>query len=675
LPVWLGHLFLAVAVCALGAAAVRAVSPAAAAGVTRLVAAAPLGVGAAVAEALLLGLVGWGTSPVALTLAAILTWAIVRAVAPPPKHRLHDELVGWWSGLDREWRMIAGALTGVAVAYVAFVLNHPELGFDGVVYHLPEIALWVHSGHPGAVVTTAQGLPFGAYPLTDEVAIAWATGIARSMVPMTVFTPLTLVLALGAGVVGLRALRTPGWVIALALGALAVQPLVVRQLTGPNTDLPALAWLACEAALCAVATQAPRRARSTALATRDLAPAYRGAPVPPGAGGPTPAPPPRARLLVPALVAFFLAVGTKTTVAPLGLIVLAAALWVLRDELRPILAPLAGALVLGLAAGGIWYLRNLFDHGSPLWPFVAAPWGDPVPTVIDAVSTSLLQRPAATLGSGHLSGYVSELAGGTVLLLGGMAAALANRRAALAAGATALSVLIWAAAPITGVSRVPAFAAIAVSALRYLLPAFACGATALALAAHGRWRVPAALVLAAALVWGIVRNAQIGFPAVPSATTLVAGAVIGALLAWVAGWLIVRVPLVATIIVAALILAFAAPGWLGRHALATTAFDRDVSTFLADQPDYGDGDAPVAAAPNLAGPLAGDRLTHPLSLLPGNATCAQVRAAARRGYVVVRAATSVRLRGGVVFPAPVLIRRCLPAPIFAKAGVEVYALR
>ena len=661
--------------CALGAAAVRAVSPAAAAGVTRLVAAAPLGVGAAVAEALLLGLVGWGTSPVALTLAAILTWAIVRAVVPPPKHRLHDELVGWWTGLDREWRMIAGALAGVAVAYVAFVLNHPELGFDAVVYHLPEIALWVHSGHPGAVVTTAQGLPFGAYPLTDEVAIAWATGIARSMVPMTVFTPLTLVLALGAGVVGLRALRTPGWVIALALGALAVQPLVVRQLTGPNTDLPALAWLACEAALCAVATQAPRRARSTELATRDLAPAYRGAPVPPGAGGPTPAPPPRAGLLVPALVAFFLAVGTKTTVAPLGLIVLAAALWVLRDELRPILAPLAGALVLGLAAGGIWYLRNLFDHGSPLWPFVAAPWGDPVPTVIDAVSTSLLQRPAATLGSGHLSGYVSELAGGTVLLLGGMAAALANRRAALAAGATGLSVLIWAAAPITGVSRVPEFAAIAVSALRYLLPAFACGATALALAAHGRWRVPATLVLAAALVWGIVRNAQIAFPAVPSATTLVAGAVIGALLAWLAGWLIVRVPLVATIIVAALILAFAAPGWLSRHALATTAFDRDVSTFLADQPDYGDGDAPVAAAPNLAGPLAGDRLTHPLSLLPGSATCAQVRAAARRGYVVVRAATSVRLRGGVVFPTPVLIRRCLPAPIFAKAGVEVYALR
>jgi len=30
---------------------------------------------------------------------------------------------------------------------------------------------------------------------------------------------------------------------------------------------------------------------------------------------------------------------------------------------------------------------------------------------------------------------------------------------------------------------------------------------------------------------------------------------------------------------------------------------------------------------------------------------------------------------GAVFPAPVLIRHCLPAPIFAKAGVEVYALR
>ena len=98
-------------------------------------------------------------------------------------------------------------------------------------------------------------------------------------------------------------------------------------------------------------------------------------------------------MLAPALVAFFLAIGTKTTVAPLGLIVLAAALWALRHELRPVLAPLAGALALGLLAGGVWYLRNLFDHGSPLWPFVTVPWGDPAPKVIDAVSTSLLSRP------------------------------------------------------------------------------------------------------------------------------------------------------------------------------------------------------------------------------------------------------------------------------------------
>ena len=496
MPVWLGHLFLAVAVCALGAAAVRAASPAAPRGLPRVVAAAPLGVGAAVVEALALGLVGLGTSPVALTLAAIVTWAAVKALAPSPEHRLRDELVDWWRGLHREWRMVAGAVAGVAIAYVGFVLRHPELGFDGIVYHLPEIALWVHSGHPGAVVTTAQGLPFGAYPLTDEVAITWATGIARSMVPMTLFTPLTLVLTLTAGFVGLRALKTPPWAISLTLGALAVQPLVVAQLTGPNTDLPALCWLACEAALCAIAAL-PRTASAGVVVVVHSGAYGAGAPVPPGAGGPgTAPPPPRALLLAPALVAFFLAVGTKTAVAPLVLIVLAAALWALRRELRPVLAPLAGALALGLLAGGVWYLRNLFDHGSPLWPFVAAPGGDPVPKVIDAVSTSLLSRPSATL-SGHLGGYASALAGGVVLLLGGMAAAVANRRAALAAGATALSVLIWAAAPITGVSRVPAFAAIAISAVRYLLPAFAAGATALALAAHGRWRVPAGVLLRA----------------------------------------------------------------------------------------------------------------------------------------------------------------------------------
>jgi hypothetical protein len=302
--------------------------------------------------------------------------------------------------------------------------------------------------------------------------------------------------------------------------------------------------------------------------------------------------------------------------------------------------------------------------------------------VVADVSDSLLSRPAATLGQGHLSGYVTELAGGVVLLAGGIAAALANRRAAVAAAATALSVLAWAAAPVTGVSRLPEFGAIAVSALRYLLPAVACGAAALALAALGPRRAAkagAGVLLGAAVAWGIVRDAQVGFPVVPSATTLVIGAVVGALIAWAAGWLLVRVPLVATAVVVALALALAAPGYLDRHGQASTAFDPGVSRFLAAQPGYGDGDAPVALAPSMAGPLAGDRVRHRLSLLRTGTPCSAVRRAARSGYVVLRAVRSIELqrRPRIVFPAPVTARACLaPArPIYARNGVEVYALR
>jgi hypothetical protein len=191
--------------------------------------------------------------------------------------------------------------------------------------------------------------------------------------------------------------------------------------------------------------------------------------------------------------------------------------------------------------------------------------------------------------------------------------------------------------------------------------------------------VAASIVLVGAIAWGLVRDVQIGFPVTPSATTLVAGAVVGALVAWLAGWLIVRVPLLATAIVAALVLAIAGSGYLDRHAEASRAFDPDVSRFFAAQPDFSGGDRTVAMAPTLAGPLAGDRLTHRLTLLRGDASCAEVRKAAREGYVVLRAATSVQVQAHprVVFPVPVTARRCLgrARPLFARGGIEVYALR
>lgn len=123
--------------------------------------------------------------------------------------------------------------------------------------------------------------PVGNYPVTDEVLLAWGSGISRSFVPAALSTPGALVLFVLAGWAGLRALSVPRGVSALALAAVASAPLPVEQVTGPNTDLPALAWLACTAALCAGSVRRPA-------------------------------------LVAPAVVAAGLAVGTKTTALPLA---------------------------------------------------------------------------------------------------------------------------------------------------------------------------------------------------------------------------------------------------------------------------------------------------------------------------------------------------------------------
>jgi hypothetical protein len=72
-----GAALLVAAVTALGAAALRVASLASPGGLERVVAAAPLFVAAAVAEALALGAVGLGGSGLALAALAVMTWATV----------------------------------------------------------------------------------------------------------------------------------------------------------------------------------------------------------------------------------------------------------------------------------------------------------------------------------------------------------------------------------------------------------------------------------------------------------------------------------------------------------------------------------------------------------------------------------------------------------------------
>src|SRR4051812_13349667 len=98
---------LALSIAAVVDAGMRVAARSGAVGMERVVAATVLAAAAAVAQALLLGLVGLGSSPIALSLAAGATWYAARqlpGLAPPPR----AELARWWRGLDR-WARLAVA--------------------------------------------------------------------------------------------------------------------------------------------------------------------------------------------------------------------------------------------------------------------------------------------------------------------------------------------------------------------------------------------------------------------------------------------------------------------------------------------------------------------------------------------------------------------------------------
>jgi hypothetical protein len=657
----LHHGLLAVATLALGGFALRLASTLAPRGLERAVIAMVFGASAAIAEALVLGLGGLGASPAALPAAAVATWLAARALLPEPETRVASELSAAWRGLTRRGRALWGAAAGVTVGWIAFFLRYPALGEDSVSYHLPSVVQWVHSGRPGTVDAFNYWLPHGNYPQTNEALLTWACGIARSFVPVALWTPATLALLAAAGWVGLRALGVPRLVRGAAVAALCASPLVVQQLFGPNTDLPALAWLVSAAALVACA---------------------------------------RPALLAPALLAGALAVGTKTTMAPLGAVVLAIGFWRHRAALRPLARPLALAALAGLAVGGTWYLRNLIGRGSPLWPLVDLPWGDPAPPLVDQLDTRFIERPERTLEN-RVDDYLNVIAGGLVLCAGALAAPLLARSRAVAFGAAAvaLALVAWVLAPFTGVGDAPELEHVALSTTRYLLPPMAAAALTLALAAR-RGAFPRAFALAAfaaAFVWSVVRDAVDGFPYAPSVGTLATSAVLGAVTGLAIrggprrGGLVTSVPLrdasrqtpvgsrlrpalAATVFVTliAAVGAAGAPGYLQRHGeagLSLFLYDRDISVFFALAPDFADGDSTVAMAPALAGPLAGDTLDHDVELIQRDESCERIAERLRTQWLVVS-----DLRGASFVPdysAP----DCLAGrePAFEDELFKVYA--
>ncbi|MDX6650223.1 MAG: hypothetical protein QOJ97_2174 [Solirubrobacteraceae bacterium] len=630
-------LALGLAALLLGGAAVRIASLASPGGLERAVAVAVLGLGLVVGETLALGLVGWSGSQAALLGAAALTWAGARAALPAPDRGLGRELVWAWGRLSRAERVALGAVIGALGALTAWLARHPAFGIDGIYDHSAEVASWVHTGHAGWFVSINEALPFSNYPLTSEVALTWACGLSRSFVPVAPWMTGMLALLLASAWLGARELGAPRGAAALAAAVLALLPVTVTQLNGPNTDLPALALLLACGALCAASRRRPP-------------------------------------LLAVALLAGGLAIGIKTTVAPLVVVALAAGAVHHRARLRALARPLALAGAAAVALGGVWYLRNLVVHGSPLWPFWTFSWGDPAPPVFQFGHT-LLDAPRATLEA-RWPVYRADLAGGLVVLAGGLLAPLlAPRRAVVAAAAaTAASLLLWARSPFTGLPGVAVLEQTAASTDRYLMPACAAAALALALAARGPGlrALAARALLAGGLGWELVRFGELAFPVRPSLGTLALGAGAGVVVALALRPAVRLVPAPARLGVAGLALAAAlapaADGWLARHA-RTRQFDAAVAQWFAARPGWQEDRRPVAMEPIVAGPLSGDRLRHPVQLIASRETCAEVAARRRRGWVVVYAISRL---SPVPLRAPAL--RCLAgqAPAYADATVRVF---
>jgi len=661
----LRHALWALAVLGVGAAALRLASRLAPAGLGRALAAIVLGVATAVAEALALGLVGLGSNPVALGAAAGATWLVARAALPAPEVAVGSELAAWWDGLSLPARLALAAAAGAYGAWVVWMLRWPAIGFDSAVYHYPLVAGWIDNGRPGSGLHLSYDIPYGSYPLTDEVALTWGAGIARSWVPLALWNPALAVVLVLAAWTCLRAPRAAPAIAVLGVAALVTTPLLVGQLAEAQTDLPAFTWLSCVAALSACAVAAER----------------------PG-------------LLAPAVVATELTIDTKPSTAPVALAVLAYAAWAVRARLRPLAAPLAIALAGAFVVGGLWYARNVVRHGSPLWPFVDTPWGDPSPRFLSLPSRTLLQHPQQTL-DGRVDAYTTRLAGAILLaaaaplvLLGGALArrlGRVQRRAMVLAGALACGAwLVWSAAWGTGLQTAPELTTPtgwSVSAMRYAFPAIGASVVAVCIASRGSraLRAVAGGVLAVALGWSLYHAARLGGPSVPRLTTLLMGAVAAAALA---GALEAArrgrrpvlprgpaVPIAAAAIGA--LLTVAGHGYLERYTRVekTSAPGREVLVWLLAQPGWADGDGTVAFASRaVLGPMAGDSLSHRLRLVPRRSRCAAVETLARRSFVV---ATPPSFFQGLLGLEPYTGERCLARhrPVLTTGLFRVYRLR
>jgi hypothetical protein len=607
------QLLLLASIAALGAAGWRLTAPATPAGLMRVLGAVTLAAAGAILCSFALALVALGGSPVALTAAAIALWLIAWRVVPGRPPSAFGQLWEWWSLLSTPGRVARLAVTGAAAGYGVWVLRYPGLGFDALTYHLAFPVAWIQNGRPGSLVWVWDGLPLQNYPLTWEVLVTWVTAIARTFVPATLMTPATLLL-LGASVRGglgqLGVSPRTSW---LATATATTLPIAVVQLPGPNNDLPEMAWLACAAALAAGAAAGREDAER------------------------------RGALLAVALVAAGLCLGIKTTGAPLAALVIILGAWRCRHALRRLALPLGLAVAVAAVVGGFWYARNLVEHGAPFWPRSTNPFGDAIPEAFRVGNASLLSDLHATL-HGRIEEYWQVIAGGAVAFVAALISPLWARRREVMWGAVVVLValLLWAAEPSTGDAG---STALAVGATRYLLPCLLAAVVVVALSGRGSGRaelLPAAALLGALAV-NLYYDAELAFPYVPSARLLVLAAGLGGLAGLGAELLLTRLtldrwgaPAAAAGLGAVLLVALLVPvnGYLADHA-KTDQFDAGLVRWLDARPAFRNGHDPVLVGPISVAVLTGARLTHRLTVLPGDDRCPALARQAREAWVVM----------------------------------------
>lgn len=650
-------LLLAISVVAIGAAGLRGASALSARITPRVLGGISLAAGLIVAESLLLGLVGLGTSAATLTLAAVLTWlAMVWQVAPTTP-ALRGQLVDAWAGAGVAGQAAAGSCVAFVVGLSAYQVWNPTVGGDGLRYHAAQPVIWLSDGHVGSFHQTLADFPTQAYPKSIEVLVTWFYAIGRTPVAAI---PLTIGLSALAGVsvfAGLRRVGVASWIAALAAAAGLLLPVNIQETTGIYSDVPALAWLACAVALCVASAEDPGAV---------------------GLGA----------------VAAGLAIGTKPSTGPLALIALGSALWVNRDWVRTNVARLAPTATLALGVGAVWYVANWAKYGAPLWPFSTFPDGPPPPLVWqEAGGAKFINDPVGVVRFLGLQPFLKVFGGGLVLLaavpLTAVAALLPaarklRRELLVGVAVIVISAVLWADSEFTGVAggAVP----VVVTGLRYLTPAPLAAAVLLGLASRARgWlRVGSVGLLAFALAvdgWEIHRE-QLNFPFRPGLPVSIALVLVGAVVAvraarWAGVERVLRVRglTAASIVTAGLLLAIPASHFLSRYLEVAKRHqygDAVVLRYLSQQPGWIHGNAPVAAGSEAYSTLAGAHFTHPLSFIPDYEPCAEIRAAARQGWVVLEPLTGQVFAGLNYERAPACMAGVSPAATL-PGDIKVYA--